>query len=86
MVPDAPPGSSTRLVRIVIVDDQWMIREGLASLAGLADDIEVVATGGDGTAAIALTEQHRPDVVLMDIRMPETAHPSVLAVRHGLVD
>lgn len=61
---------STSPVRIVIVDDQWMIREGLASLAGMADDIEVVATGGDGQEAIALAVEHRPDVMLMDIRMP----------------
>lgn len=60
------------LVRIVIVDDQWMIREGLASLAGMADDIEVVATGGDGQEAMALAVEHRPDVILMDIRMPNT--------------
>ncbi len=63
---------SESIVRIVIVDDQWMIRQGLASLAGMADDIEVVATGGDGREAVALTLEHRPDVVLMDIRMPET--------------
>lgn len=59
-------------VRIVVIDDQWMIREGLASLAGMADDIDVVATGGDGIEAIQLALEHRPDVVLMDIRMPNT--------------
>ena len=47
-----------------------MIREGLASLAALADDIEVIGTGADGAEAIALAQEHRPDVVLMDIRMP----------------
>lgn len=61
---------SDEIVRIIIVDDQWMIREGLASLAALAEDIEVVATGGDGREALALAMEHRPDVVLMDIRMP----------------
>lgn len=59
-------------LRIIIIDDQWMIREGLASLAGTADDIEVVATGGDGIEAVQLALEHRPDVVLMDIRMPNT--------------
>lgn len=63
---------SPDVVRIVIVDDQWMIRQGLASLAGMADDIEVVATGADGVEAVALAGEHRPDVVLMDIRMPNT--------------
>ena len=57
-------------ISVLVIDDQWMIREGLASLAALADDIEVVTTGGDGTEAVELAEQHRPDVVLMDIRMP----------------
>lgn len=57
-------------ISVLVIDDQWMIREGLASLAALADDIEVVATGGDGAEAVELAEQHRPDVVLMDIRMP----------------
>ncbi len=64
-VPDRLP-----VLRIIVVDDQWMIREGLASLAGLEDDIEVVAIGADGNEAVALVGQHRPDVVLMDIRMP----------------
>jgi len=57
-------------ISVLVIDDQWMIREGLASLAALADDIEVVATGEDGTEAVELAERHRPDVVLMDIRMP----------------
>lgn len=57
-------------IAVLVVDDQWMIREGLASLASLADDIEVVATGADGNEAIALATHHRPNVVLMDIRMP----------------
>ncbi|MEM9651190.1 MAG: response regulator transcription factor [Actinomycetota bacterium] len=57
-------------ISVLVVDDQWMIREGLASLAAMAPDIDVVATGGDGNEAVALAEEHRPDVVLMDIRMP----------------
>ncbi|MEM7273278.1 MAG: response regulator transcription factor [Actinomycetota bacterium] len=58
-------------LRVMVVDDQWMIREGLASLAGIAADIEVVAVAGDGREAIEQAERHRPDVVLMDIRMPD---------------
>lgn len=57
-------------ISVLVIDDQWMIREGLASLAALGEDIEVIATGGDGAEAVALAEEHRPDVVLMDIRMP----------------
>lgn len=57
-------------IRVMVVDDQWMIREGLASLAGLEADIDVVAVASDGHEAVELVERHRPDVVLMDIRMP----------------
>ena len=58
-------------LRVMVVDDQWMIREGLASLAGIEPDIDVVAIAADGAEAISLAEEHRPDVVLMDIQMPE---------------
>ncbi|MEM9564663.1 MAG: response regulator transcription factor [Actinomycetota bacterium] len=57
-------------IRVMVADDQWMIREGLASLATIDGDIEVVAVAGDGAEAIELAERHRPEVVLMDIRMP----------------
>lgn len=57
-------------LRVVIVEDQWMIRDGLAALAQLADNITVVGTGADGNDAIALAAEHQPDVILMDIQMP----------------
>lgn len=57
-------------IRVVIIEDQWMIRDGLAALADIADDIAVVATGADGNEAIALASEHHPDVMLMDIKMP----------------
>lgn len=57
-------------ITVLIVEDQWMIRDGLATLAGISDNIEVVATGASGNEAIALAEEHRPDVILMDIKMP----------------
>jgi DNA-binding NarL/FixJ family response regulator len=55
----------------VIADDQRVVRDGLAMLVGLIDDIEVVATAENGKEAIAAAERERPDVVLMDLRMPE---------------
>lgn len=61
---------SADVIRVIVADDQWMIREGLASLAGLDEDIDVIATAADGTEVVALAEQHHPDVILMDIRMP----------------
>ncbi len=58
------------MIRLVLVDDQAMFRQGLASLLALEDDLEVVGQAGDGQAAIALAEQLQPDIVLMDVRMP----------------
>ena len=58
------------VVTVIVVEDQWMVRDGLATIANLADHIEVVATGADGNDAIALVAEHEPAVVLMDIKMP----------------
>jgi DNA-binding NarL/FixJ family response regulator len=57
-------------VRVVLADDQRLVRESLATLLGLLDGIELLATASDGEEAIALTAEHAPDVVLMDLRMP----------------
>jgi DNA-binding NarL/FixJ family response regulator len=57
-------------IRVLVVDDQAMIREGLRMILDLQDDIEVVGEAGDGAAALHAVAEHRPDVVLMDIRMP----------------
>ncbi|HJP80053.1 MAG TPA: response regulator transcription factor [Pseudonocardiaceae bacterium] len=57
-------------IRVIVVDDQQITREGLVALLSLIDDIEVVADAGDGAAALRLVAEHRPDVVLMDLRMP----------------
>ena len=57
-------------IRVAIVDDQALVRGGFAVMLGLQDDIEVVAEAGDGAAAIEIARTHRPDVILMDIRMP----------------
>ncbi|MEV4008750.1 response regulator transcription factor, partial [Actinomadura sp. NPDC049753] len=61
---DSPP------VRVLIVDDDALVRAGLSMMLASADDLEVVADVADGAEVVAAVNQHRPDVVLMDIRMP----------------
>ena len=58
-------------IRVAVVDDQALVRGGFAAVLSLQDDIEVVAEAGDGAAAVEIARAHRPDVILMDIRMPE---------------
>ncbi len=58
-------------IRVVVVDDQALVRGGFAMVLGHQDDIDVVAEAGNGLEAIKLAHIHRPDVILMDIRMPE---------------
>jgi DNA-binding NarL/FixJ family response regulator len=58
-------------VRVLLVDDDALVRAGLRIILSSAEDIEVVAETDDGTRAVAAVRQHRPDVVLMDIRMAE---------------
>jgi DNA-binding NarL/FixJ family response regulator len=58
-------------VRVLLADDQALVRAGFRVLIESAPDLRVVAEAGDGGHAVALTREHHPDVVLMDLRMPE---------------
>ena len=57
-------------VRILLVDDQALFREGLATLLGQHAELEIVGVAADGAEALALAARGRPDIVLMDLRMP----------------
>jgi DNA-binding NarL/FixJ family response regulator len=64
-------GASTeRSVRVLLADDQRLVRESLGTLLGLLPGIELVGSASDGVEAVALADERRPEVVLMDLRMP----------------
>jgi DNA-binding NarL/FixJ family response regulator len=79
------------VIRVLLADDQALLRAGFRMLLESADDIEVCAEAANGGTAVALARQHRPDVVLMDLRMPDvdgvtatsliTGDPELAAVR-----
>lgn len=64
------PDDDRTVIRVLLADDQRVVREGLGMVLGLLDGIELVGTAADGDEAVALAADLRPDVVLMDLRMP----------------
>jgi len=75
-------------IRVMIADDQAMVRTGFGMILAAEDGIEVVAEAADGAQAVELAVRHRPDVVLMDIRMPRLDGLEALRLltRPGLAD
>ncbi len=67
----ARPGARAARIRVLIADDHTVVREGLAAIIGRQPDMQVVAEANNGREAVALWKQHRPDVTLLDLRMPE---------------
>jgi DNA-binding NarL/FixJ family response regulator len=59
------------MIRVLLADDETMIRAGVRAILSVSDDIEIVAEAADGRAAVELALKHRPDVCLLDIRMPK---------------
>ena len=58
------------MIRVLVVDDHTIVRDGLVQLLAAASDLEVVGSAGDGAAAVELAAEHRPEIVLMDLSMP----------------
>jgi DNA-binding NarL/FixJ family response regulator len=69
---------SDKKISVCLVDDQTLVRQGIRSLLELSDDISVVAEAGDGAQAVGLIPQAKPDVVLLDMRMPGMSGLDVL--------
>jgi len=70
------------MIRVVLVDDQLLVRSGIRGLLELTPDIRVVAEAGDGLEAVPAIAQARPDAVLLDMRMPTCSGVELLR-RHG---
>jgi DNA-binding NarL/FixJ family response regulator len=69
-------------IRVLLLDDHPLMREGIAAALSNHADVVLVAEGGDGAEALALYRQHRPDVVLMDLQMPKVGGiEATLAIR-----
>ena len=66
-------------IRVLVVDDQAIVRDGLVTVLSLEPDVEVVGEAADGAAAITMVDDDPPDVVLMDLRMPGTDGPTATA-------
>ncbi len=62
--------NSSPQIRVMVIDDHSIVRQGLVALLNTEDDLKVIAEGSDGQQAIDLFKQHAPDVTLMDLRMP----------------
>jgi DNA-binding NarL/FixJ family response regulator len=66
------------MIRVVLVDDQTLVRRGIRSLLELSGDIDIVAEAADGDEALSVIRRERPDAVLLDVRMPKRTGVEVL--------
>ena len=64
-------GTQENEISVVLIDDQNLVRQGIKSLLGLSNHIQVIAEADNGKAGLEIIRQHKPDVVLLDLRMPE---------------
>jgi YesN/AraC family two-component response regulator len=77
-----PPGKSNHIIRILVVDDHLLLRDGITALIADEPDMEVVAEASNGREGIERFRSHRPDVTLMDLQMPDVSGlEAILAIR-----
>jgi DNA-binding NarL/FixJ family response regulator len=85
--PIPQPSDARRKIRILAVDDHLLLRDGITALIGDEDDMEVAAEASNGRDAIELFKKHRPDVVLMDLQLPDiTGLDAMMAIRRESPD
>lgn len=84
--PDRPRYGRQMGLRVVVAEDDLLVREGIVRLLSAAPDLDVVASCEDYDAAVAAVEQHEPDVVLTDIRMPPTSTDEGIRLARQLRD
>ncbi|GAA1489307.1 response regulator transcription factor [Brachybacterium sacelli] len=71
MTPPSTPDDDRAPVRVLLVDDEPLVRQGMGMILAAEPDLEVVGDAGDGAEAVALVRREAPDVVCMDVRMPD---------------
>lgn len=71
-------------MRVVLADDNYLVREGVGQLLESSGRVKVVATASDGVTLLAAVEEHRPDVVVTDIRMPPTHNLEGIEAAHAI--
>ncbi|MEV0439704.1 response regulator transcription factor [Streptomyces spectabilis] len=80
---NSPDPEGSEAVRVLVVDDQELVREGIASLLGIQPGIHVIGTAADGAGAVDAALSLTPDVILMDVRMPGMDGVTAVAAVHG---
>lgn len=82
--PRTPPEPKVAVIRILLAEDHVIVRDGLAEIINQQDDMEVVAQAGDGADAVQQWKAHRPDVTLMDLRMPGLSGANAIYELHEI--
>jgi YesN/AraC family two-component response regulator len=75
--------NQSNIIRVLIADDRYIVRQGLVALLDRESDVKVVAQASNGQEAVTMFRQHQPDVTLMDLRMPVMDGVAAIAAIYG---